>query len=144
MRNALSSTIALFVVGVAVLMAGILMLLASIRARLAYRHARRTRQRIAGKVVGNKPFDEEFTPVVEYTDPRTRRRVTFSPPMGVSWKLEEGREVPVLWDERGREPILDLRTFRAGFAGHALFLLIALVCAGCGVLAIYAVLRQMS
>ena len=140
MRNALSSTIALFVVGVAVLIAGILMLRASIRARLAYRHARKTRRRIAGKIVGHQPMDEEHTPVVEYTDPRTGRRVSFSPPMGVSWKLEEGREVPVLWDERGREPILDLYTFRAGFAGHPLVLLLALVCTCCGLLAVYAVL----
>lgn len=135
MQNALSSTIALFVVGVAVFIAGILMLRASIRARLAYREARKTRRRIVGTITGNDGVDEEWTPVVEYTDPRSGRRVRFSPPMGVSWKLEEGREVPVLWDERGREPILDLPAFRAGFAGHPLFLFLALVCTVCGLLA---------
>lgn len=140
-KNALSSTVALAVVGVAVLVAGLLMLRAAIRARVAYRKARRTRRRIVGKVIGNKAEEEDtWCPVVEYHDPRTGKRFTFSPPLYASTKLAEGREVAVLWDERGREPILDVWPFRAGFAGNILFLILAVTCTVCGVLAIYAVI----
>lgn len=138
--NATSSIVALAVTGVAVLIAGLLMLRAAIRARIAYRKARRTRQRIVGRVVGNKAAEEDvWCPVVEVHDPRTGKRSTFSPSMYASTRLAEGREVAVLWDERGREPILDVRPFRAGFAGSGLFLILAVTCTVCGVLAIYAV-----
>src|SRR5215212_8473819 len=58
-KNALSSTIALFVVGACLLIAGLLMVRASIRARLAYRRALKTRRRVAGKVVGHKTHADE-------------------------------------------------------------------------------------
>jgi hypothetical protein len=144
-QNALSSRVALFVVGVCVLAAGVLMLRATFRARRAYSLARRTRKRIAGKVISNKTdVDEETTlycPVVEYTNPKTQRRATFSPAMYASGKLAEGREVAVLWDERGATPILDERPFRGGFAGNILFAILALVCAVCGVLALFAAIH---
>ena len=142
--NATSSIVALGVVGVAVLVAGLLMLRAAIRARIAYRKARRTYQRVTGRVVSNTAeLDDETTvycPVVEFDEPRTSRRRTFSPPMSASTKLEPGREVAVLCHPRGGEPLLDERPFRGGFAGGCLFLLIAVTCTVCGMLAIYAVI----
>jgi hypothetical protein len=139
-QNATSSIVALGVTGVAVLIAGVLMLRAAIRARLAYRKARRTYRRVTGRVIGNKAeIDEETTvycPIIEIRDPRR----TFSPPMFASRKFAEGREVAVLCHPRGGEPILDERPFRGGFAGGCLFLVIAVTCTVCGVLAIYAVI----
>lgn len=138
--NATSSIVALGVVGMALLIAGVLMLRAAIRARIAYRKARRTYRRGTGTVIGNKAqIDEETTvycPIVEIRDPRR----TFSPPMFASTKFVEGREVAVLCHPRGREPILDERPFRGGFAGGCLFLIIAVACTVCGMLAIYAVI----
>ena len=134
----------MLVVGGGVLTAGVLMMRAAIRARTTYRHARRTRRRLPGRVVGNKTESDEgstlYSPVVEFTDPRTGRPVSFSPSLFASRpKLEKGREVEVLWDERGREPILDLRPFHSGLAGSFIFLILAIILAGCGALAIYAV-----
>ena len=141
--NATSSIVALFVVGVAVLVAGVLMLRAAFRARIAYRKARRTYRRVTGRVVSNKtePGEEVmlYCPVVEFDDPQTGRRKTFSPPMFASAQLKTGRRVAVLCHPRGGEPILDERPFRRGFAGHVLFLILAVACTVCGLLAIYAV-----
>jgi len=142
-KNALSSTIALFVVGACLLIAGLLMVRAAIRARLTYRRALKTRRRVAGKVVGHKTHADEgstlWSPVVEYDDPRTGRRATYSPAMYSSFgKLAKGREVEVLWDERGREPILNVRPYRTGFAGHILFIIMAVMCVALGALAVYA------
>ena len=138
--NATSSIIALAVTGVAVLVAGVLMLRVAIRARMAYRKARRTYRRVTGTVIGNKAeIDEETTvycPIVEIRDPRR----TFSPPMYASRMFAEGREVAVLCHPRGGEPILDEHPFRRGFAGGCLFLIIAVTCTACGMLAIYAVI----
>ena len=142
--NATSSTVALFVVGVALLVAGLLMLRASVRARLAYRKARRSRRRVIGRVLSNRSRNTGegapvYCPVVEFDDPETGRRKTFSPPLSTSRLLKPGREVAVLWDQRGREPLLDEWPFRGGFAGGCLFFLLAVMCTACGALAIYAV-----
>ncbi len=148
-ENATSSIVALFVVGVAVLVAGLLMLRASFRARRAYRQARRTHRPVTGRVVSNRIRHTRkggpvYYPVVEFDDPRTGRRRTFSPPMAANRLLKPGREVAVLCDDRGhgrgREPLLDEWPFRGGFAGGCLFFLFAVMCTALGALAIYAVI----
>ena len=141
--HATSSVVALFVVGVALLGASCLMLRAFVRARAVYREAQRTRRRIAGRVTGHKSRGDEgstlYSPVIEFTDPKTGRSATYSPPLTTSFgKLREGREVPLLWDERGREPIVDVHPFGAGFTGGVFFLVMSLCLAGLGTLAMYA------
>lgn len=145
-QNATSSIVALFVTGVAVHVAGVLMLRASFRARIAYRKARRTYRRVTGRVAGNEARQDDestvYCPLVEFDDPHTGRRRTFSPPLFTSRLLKPGREVAVLCDKRGREPLLDEWPFRGGFAGGCLFFILAVTCAVCGLLAIVAAVRS--
>jgi hypothetical protein len=142
--HATSTIVAMLVTGAGLLTAGLVMLGAAIRARLAWRRALKTRRRVMGTVIGNKTTTDEGTtlycPIVEFTDPRTGRPTSFSPSLYVNRpKLGTGRDVDVLWDERGREPILNVGPFRTGCAGSWIFFLLAILCAGCGALAIYAV-----
>jgi hypothetical protein len=133
----------MLVVGGGLLTAGVLMMRAAIRARIRYHRAVRNWRRISARVVANKTGSDDstqiYSPVVEFTDPRTGRQATFSPSVYTSRQVEKGLKVDVLWDERGAEPILDLRPFGAGLAGSFIFLVLAILCAGCGALAIYAV-----
>lgn len=60
--------------------------------------------------------------------------------MSASRRFRTGTAVSVLYDERGREPILDERPFRAGFAGNGLFIVFAVLCTAFGALAVYVIL----